>query len=151
MKVRFLSIATALHGLATSPLLVTCRPDTITRNGQPEEIISIDGRLEVTLNVSLVTTPELNRKAPGYNGSPVGPTLRAKPGDSVHITLINNLEPSPAKHLEMASFAMTPVVDDEATEINQTLLVNRLQYPTGDMWSLPPDGYWGKHFQVSDA
>ena len=146
MKQEFLALVAVLHGLGTGPIVVTAQPETI-RNGQPDEIRSVNGSLEVNLTVDLVTTPELNRTAPGYNGSPVGPTLRAKPGDTVRITLINDLEPSPAEHLELSSFAMTPVVDDDAKEINQTLLVNRLAYPTGNFWSLPPEDYWGKTFQ----
>ena len=125
--------------------------NTTTRNSQPQEIRSVEGLLEVVLTVDLVNTPELNRTAPGYNGAPVGPTLRAKPGDKVRITLVNNLEPSPADELKLFSFAMTPVSDSdpdkEEKEINQTLLVNRLQYPTANLFSLPREEYWGKSFQ----
>ena len=145
MKIAYLALAAVLHGFKHKPL-VSASPDIPTRNGQPEEIRSVNGLLEVTLNVDLFTTTELGRTAPGYNNGPVGPTLRAKPGDQVRIKLVNNLKPSPAEELELSSFAMTPVADNEAKEVNQTLTVNRLQYPTGNLY-LPREKYWGKSFQ----
>jgi FtsP/CotA-like multicopper oxidase with cupredoxin domain len=150
MKLKFRStlIATALGAGKTTTSLVAATADTSsTRNGQPEEIRSKDGLLEVTLTVDLFTTPDLNRTAPAYNGSPVGPTLRAKPGDKVRITFINNLAPSSPENLEAMVFAGTPFRVDDAEHINQTLLVNRLQYPTGNLWAIPLDDYWGKGFQ----
>ena len=92
---------------------------------------------------------DLHRTAPGYNGGPTGPTLRAKPGDKVRITLVNNLVPSPPEHLELTSFINTDLsMDDDPAKLNnQTLIVNRLKYPTGNFWSLSPEEYWGKSFQ----
>ena len=152
MKTKFRTstlIAAALGAGKTATSLVAAdATSTTTRNGQPEEIRSKDGLLEVTLTVDLFTTPDLNRTAPAYNESPVGPTLRAKPGDKVRITFINNLAPSSPKNLEAKVFASTPFpVDDGEHIINQTLLVNRLQYPTGNLWAIPLDDYWGKDFQ----
>ena len=109
--------------------VVSARPDTV--NFQPEEIRSSDGLLELTLNVGLVTT-EYNRTAPGYNGGAVGPTLRARPGDKVRITLMNNLEPSTSEEVELNSFVLTP--PDETTALNQTMVVNRLLLPKGNIW-----------------
>ena len=147
-KFRSTLIATGLGAGNTATSLVAATADTsCTRNGQPEEIRSKDGLLEVTLTVDLFTTPDLNRTAPAYNGSPVGPTLRAKPGDKVRITFINNLAPSSPENLEAMVFAGTPFRVDDAEHINQTLLVNRLQNPTGNLWAIPLDDYWGKGFQ----
>lgn len=152
MKIKFRTstlIATALGAGKTATRLVAAdaTSTSTTRNGQPKEIRSKDGLLEVTLTVDLFTTPDLNRTAPAYNESPVGPTLRAKPGDKVRITFINNLAPSSPKNLDAKVFASTPFRVDDAEQINQTLLVNRLQYPTGNLWAIPLDDYWGKGFQ----
>ena len=87
----------------------------------------------------MVTTAALNRTAPGYNGSPVGPTLRASPGDTVRITLINNLDPSSDADVALSNFVLAPVTEDDAEvaaakTVNQTLFVNRLTYPKGNIW-----------------
>ena len=144
MKLKFSSLAIAAIAAGKTPSMVAAKADT--NNGQPVEYRSKDGLLEVTLTVDLLTTPQLNRTAPAYNGSPVGPTLRAKPGDTVRIKLINKLPASSAENLEMSKFALTPFTD-ESKQVNQTLLVNRLQYPTGNLWAIPEKDYWGKGYQ----
>ena len=115
MKIAFLASAAALvvgtssassvydgdSSVPIAEIVNELQSNTTTRNSQPQEIRSVEGLLEVVLTVDLVNTPELNRTAPGYNGAPVGPTLRAKPGDKVRITLVNNLEPSPADELKL--------------------------------------------------
>jgi len=147
MKLKFRSTVITATALAAGKSVAATADTSNTRNGQPEEIRSKDGLLEVTLTVDLFTTPDLNRTAPAYNESPVGPTLRAKPGDRVRITFINNLPPSSPENLEAMIFAGTPFSVDDAEQINQTLLVNRLQYPTGNLWAIPRDDYWGHGFQ----
>lgn len=63
----------------------------------PEVILSQDGELRATL----VVMKALNRigndpvHLRSYNGRLVGPTLRARPGDKLRITLRNDLEPEP--------------------------------------------------------
>ncbi len=61
----------------------------------PESIESQDGLLETTLEVKYaknrIADCEVNLRS--YNGKLVGPTLRAKPGDTIRIKLINNLPP----------------------------------------------------------
>ena len=61
---------------------------------QPEELRSVDGRLAMTLVAEATTVPFGNgtRYAYTYNGSTPGPTLRARPGDTVVITLQNRLD-----------------------------------------------------------
>ena len=87
----------------------------------------------------MVTTAALNRTAPGYNGAAVGPTLRASPGDTVRITLVNNLDPSSDADVALSNFVLAPVAEDDAEvaaakTVNQTLFVNRLTYPKGNIW-----------------
>ena len=113
-------------------------------NSQPPEIQSKNGFLKVNLDVDLVYTPDLDRMAPGFNGGPVGPTLRAKPGDKVRITLTNNLDPSTEEELANEAFVMSQVDDSQLN--NQTILANRLT-PEGNLWSLPREEYWGHAFQ----
>lgn len=125
MKLGSYALAAALQGA-----LVAARSDDAPRNGQPQEVRSVEGLLEVTLSVGMVTTDV--RVGPGYNGAGVGPTLRAKPGDTVRIKLVNNLDPSDPADLEKSSFALTPVVDDKENEVKQTLLINRLHPPEGE-------------------
>lgn len=96
---------------------------------QPPEVVSSNGFLKVTLNISLLDSldgiqwSETGvRTAPGYNGASVGPTLRVKPGDTVEVTLNNNLDPSPAIDLELNQYVMDPTSDD----VNVTIIYNRL-------------------------
>lgn len=65
---------------------------------EPEELHSVDKSLSVTLVVMkaynrIGEDPVFLRS---YNGRLVGPTLRAKPGDTLHITLKNDLPPDTA-------------------------------------------------------
>lgn len=148
MNIAYLILAAAaLHGIEHKSL-VAGQP---LRNGQPEEIRSINGKLEVTLDVSLITTDDLGtpngpRVAPGYNGAAVGPTLRAKPGDRVCITLVNSLAESTEDEQEKMAFAMSRIPRKKTDELNnQTILINRLS-PEGNLRS-PETEFWGKNYQ----
>lgn len=61
---------------------------------QPAELVSKDGRLEVTLEAAPYMVPWNGgtRYALAYNGMVPGPTLRARPGDTIVITLRNGLD-----------------------------------------------------------
>jgi FtsP/CotA-like multicopper oxidase with cupredoxin domain len=96
---------------------------------QPEVLSSENGLLEVTLTVDMVES--LNgiewsetgtRLAPGYNGLPVGPTLRVRPGDTMKVTLRNNLPPGSDLDKELYAY----VRDAESDENNVTAIVNRI-------------------------
>jgi|GEM_PF-198760 len=62
---------------------------------KPETIHSINGRLDVTLEVKYETVHIGNDavRLRTYNGKLIGPVLRAKAGDVLYITLINSLPP----------------------------------------------------------
>lgn len=110
------------------------------QNPQLEEHISKDGQLEVTLTVDWVTSLDGERIAPGYNGKAMGPTLRVKPGDTVTVHLVNNLEPVSGYDRELYNYLRDPMSDP----INATIIANRLS-PQGFIWN-PAFGYWGLHF-----
>jgi FtsP/CotA-like multicopper oxidase with cupredoxin domain len=76
-------------------------------NYQPEILESLDGLLEVTLTVDMVTSLNGDRIAPGYNGQPIGPTLRLKVGDTLRLTLDNALEPNTDVDVELFDYIMT--------------------------------------------
>jgi FtsP/CotA-like multicopper oxidase with cupredoxin domain len=61
---------------------------------QPNELVSKEGRLEVTLRAEAGTVPsgDGRRFAYTYNGGTPGPTLRVRPGDRLVITLENRLD-----------------------------------------------------------
>ena len=84
---------------------------TTTTQQQPPEISSSDGLLDVTLTVDLVTSLDGTRVAPGYNGGAVGPTLRASPGDTVRITLVNDLPAETAVSRELYDLVADPGAD----------------------------------------
>ncbi|MDO8392387.1 MAG: multicopper oxidase family protein [Actinomycetota bacterium] len=61
---------------------------------QPAELVSANGRLEVTLEAApyMASWNGATRYALAYNGSVPGPTLRARPGDTIRLTLRNGLD-----------------------------------------------------------
>jgi FtsP/CotA-like multicopper oxidase with cupredoxin domain/peroxiredoxin len=64
---------------------------------EPDVVRSVNGKLNVTLNVfkarnQIGSDPVYLRS---YNGKLVGPTLRCRPGDTLYITVSNNLDPEP--------------------------------------------------------
>lgn len=60
---------------------------------EPDVVQSTNGRLDVTLNVALADNVIGNDKVRlrNYNGKLTGPTLMCRPGDTLYITLRNNL------------------------------------------------------------
>ena len=53
---------------------------------QPTELVSSNGRLEVTLTVdNLESWPNGTKIGSAFNGLPVGPTLRVKQGDTLEV------------------------------------------------------------------
>jgi Multicopper oxidase len=110
---------------------LTCSIHLLTqpRMIKPIELVSSNGQLHVTLDVDMVQSLEGiewsetgYRTGPGYNGAAVGPTLRVKPGDTLTVTLNNNLDPSPAHDKDLYSYVMDPTSDDA----NVTIVYNRL-------------------------
>lgn len=80
-------------------------------NYQPDSLSSTNNALDVTLNIAMVTSLNGTRVAPGYNGSPTGPTLRVKPGDLLTVTLVNNLEPGSELDTELYEYTQDSSVD----------------------------------------
>lgn len=82
--------------VAVAPAVVA--PGTDGASGEPLReppvLRSRDGVLDVTLRAAPVTTTVAGRPwhLLGYQGVPGGPTLRVRPGDSLHLRLINDLD-----------------------------------------------------------
>ena len=92
-----------------SILLVAQGPTGSDANFQPMEYVSNEnGLLEVTLNVDLLESLNSTRIAPAYNGATVGPTLRVKPGNTVSVTLVNNLPPPTDLDQELYNYILDP-------------------------------------------
>lgn len=97
MKQFFLLFLTSAIALASGATL----------GNPPKEYKSENGLLDVTLSVGMVESLNGTRVAPGYNGEPVGPTLRVSPGDTLRVTLVNTLETS-ALDRELQEYVMDP-------------------------------------------
>jgi len=109
-------------------------------NQQPIELVSKNGMLDVTLTVDMVLSLNDTRLAPGYNGRSVGPTIRVKPGDTLSVTLVNNLVPSSSLDKELYDYVRNP----DSDEINATIIYNRLS-SSGAIYA-PKYGFWGTHY-----
>jgi hypothetical protein len=70
--------------------------------------------------------------APAYNGQPCGPTLRVKPGDTLKVTLVNNLTPMTATERELYEYILDPE-NEEQNEVNVTVIYNRLDATNGNV------------------
>lgn len=131
------------HYVLPLPFFAVCLGLDESNNFQPDEFVSVNGKLEVTLTVDLLESLNGTRLAPAYNGKPVGPTLRVKPGDEVSLTLRNDLPPSPDIDRELLSYILDPQneMNDEA---NVTIIYNRLS----EIGNLGPAafGEWGFHY-----
>jgi hypothetical protein len=92
-------------------------------NYQPEILESTDGLLEVTFQVGMVTSLNGDRIAAGYNGKPVGPTLRLNAGDTLRLTLENNLEPNTDVDVELFEYIMTSYNDANVSIVSHRLFV----------------------------
>jgi len=111
---------------------------------QPNQIYSKDGILDAILNVDYLLSLDGTRYAPAYNGKPVGPTFRVKPGDTIKIKLINNLLPESDTGRELYEYVSN---SNPVDSMNQTIVFNRLT-SNGIAGSLPSyDDYWGKSYQ----
>jgi FtsP/CotA-like multicopper oxidase with cupredoxin domain len=108
-----------------------------------EEFTSSDGKLEVTLEVDLVTSLNGTRNGPGYNGFPVGPTLRVKPGDTISLTLKNNLSPGSAVDRSLYEYVSDPESFIK-NYTNLTIVSDRLS-AVGNP-SAPVYGFWGLQY-----
>lgn len=133
MKILFAALVASLCSTAESVVPV---------NYQPEELKSVDGLLDVTLDVAMLESLNGTRIAPAYNGAPVGPTLRVKPGDTLRVKLNNNLEPGTDVDRELYEYVLDPLNDlDEKADVNVTIIYNRLD-EIGNIYN-PTYGYWG--------
>ena len=110
---------------------------------QPEILSSVDGKLDVTLTVDIGTTINGKRTSAIFNNKPMGPTLRVKPGDTLTVTLQNNLPTSTPLDRELYNY-----IQDEQNEINDpinmTIIYNRLD-DIGNLYN-PKYGFWGMNY-----
>jgi FtsP/CotA-like multicopper oxidase with cupredoxin domain len=97
----------------------------------------------VTLDVDYIQSLNGARIGPGYNGAPIGPTLRVKQGDTLSVTLNNNLNPATPLERELHDYVMDP--DNAVTnDANVTVIYNRLS-AIGNINS-PVYGFWGMNY-----
>ncbi|TRX01166.1 multicopper oxidase family protein [Candidatus Methylobacter oryzae] len=91
------------YDVPPDPACVYRETDLKTYGGQlfkaPEEVRSVNGQLNVNLNVTFTDPAKTKIAGCGvtlrsYNGNLIGPTLRVKPGDTLNITLNNQLDPT---------------------------------------------------------
>jgi FtsP/CotA-like multicopper oxidase with cupredoxin domain len=118
-----------MKGLIKTLVLLWLAPLLVGAASLPDELISENGRLDVTLTVDLVTSLNGTRIAPGYNGKPVGPTLRVKPGDTLRVTLVNNLDATSVDQAPEVSRALFEYVyNDKSDFVNVSRIYNRLDF-----------------------
>jgi FtsP/CotA-like multicopper oxidase with cupredoxin domain len=111
---------------------------------QPSTIVSENGKLNFTLTIRGRTTLNGTRKSAMYNGGPVGPTIRLKTGDTLTVTLQNDLKPASNRTRDLMQYVMDPQneIDNLA---NVTIIYNRLD-EFGNI-NNPAYGYFGFSFQ----
>jgi len=127
--------------LSSLLLLVVCHANVLANNDLPsEEYVSSNGKLDVTLEVAMGTSLNGARTSPLYNGRPVGPTLRVKPGDTLTVNLVNRQEPGTATDRELYEYTTNPR-DARDDDVNVTIITNRLS-SIGNVYD-PQFGYWG--------
>jgi FtsP/CotA-like multicopper oxidase with cupredoxin domain len=111
---------------------------------QPKILTSKNGRLDVTLDVVLSTSLDGRRVSPSFNGDPIGPTLRVKPGDTLTVTLNNKLPPG--SDLDRELYEYTHDSKNEISDfVNLTKIFNRLD-EFGNGGTNPTFGYWGLNY-----
>jgi FtsP/CotA-like multicopper oxidase with cupredoxin domain len=93
-------IPTSVPGCETQPIAIDQYGWEDFQN--PEVISSVDGTLRTTLVVAYANNQIAGCQVHlrSYNGKLVGPTLRAKPGDTLYITLDNQLPANPTSDHE---------------------------------------------------
>ena len=113
--------------LSTTTLVVAVNP-----NNQPTELVSQNGLLEVTLTVDDLVSVQDTKIAPAYNDEPYGPTLRVKAGDTLRVTLINNLPAMTSQEQELYNYIQDPQNEIDNL-VNVTAIYNRLDITNGNV------------------
>lgn len=87
-------------------------PDSAANSSQPQLLKSANGKLDVTLTAAESQVPYqgTTRWAMTYNGSATGPTLSVRPGDTLNVTLVNNLDKPTSLHTH--GLHVSPTEDD---------------------------------------
>ena len=110
----------------------------------PAELRSVDGRLQVELVAAAAQLPwgDVRRFALTYNGSVTGPTLRVRPGDTIALSLRNDLDAPTNLHThglhvspDGASDNVLVMIDPGAT--HQYEYVIPTDHPSGTFWYHP--------------
>lgn len=129
-----------IKSLSACLLFLQAIPAWAEVNYQAPVLTSENGILELVLDIEMVGSLNGTRFSPQYNGGPIGPTLRVKPGDTLVVTINNNLDPSPPRDLELLAYIQDPQneIDDM---VNVTKVFNRLS-AIGNIWD-PEFGFWG--------
>jgi FtsP/CotA-like multicopper oxidase with cupredoxin domain len=79
---------------------------------EPDELRSVGGRLQVSLTAAAATFPNAVSGALAYNGAPIGPTLRLRPGDRLTVELTNRLDVATNLHTHGLGVSPTSPADD---------------------------------------
>lgn len=121
-------------------LISTCCNAASVVNYKAPELVSANGLLNITISIDNVWSLNGKRYAPAYNGGPVGPTIRLKPGDTFIVTVKNNLPPESAYAKQLKKY-----IEDPASNLsNVTIIENRLS-AIGE-YHKSQFGYWGQNF-----
>lgn len=86
----------AINGDTTRLALLHSLVASLDAFKEPEQRISVNGELNTTLHVGPMHFEDgpISFWTRAYEGSVPGPTLRVKPGDTINIELVNDLEPN---------------------------------------------------------
>ena len=111
---QFIHLLTVASG---APLLSQCLRSTPRRSLQANRIASIDGLLELTLTPKLSPYPLANTSAQvlAYNDQIPGPLLEVKAGDTVRLTLNNQL--NAPTNLHYHGLHISPEIDNVFREV----------------------------------
>ena len=119
---------------------------------EPEELSSTGGRLRVELTMAEAEVDVGGRRARllTYNGTVPGPTLRLRPGDTLQVRLVNQLD-APTNlhvhglHVSPEGNGDNPFLSIEPGEAFDYEFVLRADHPTGTFWYHPH-----RHGHVAD-
>lgn len=140
----------ALLGLTAAAVLAGCSSGYRAAEEQgdqvpvsaAQEFASVDGSLDVTLTAAEAQVPYENstRWAMTYNGTVNGPTLRVRPGDTLSVTLKNDLSVPTSLHthgLHVSPESDNPLVSvDPGASKTFTYTIAQDQ-PAGTFWYHP--------------
>lgn len=118
------------------------RPSGGPAFAEPDELVSENGRLEVLLTAAAASFVNAPDGALAYNDSPIGPTLRLRPGDKLTINLTNRLDVATNLHTHGLGVSPRSPADDvfariEPGETRRYDYELPADHPSGLFWYHP--------------